>query len=136
MQLAPQQPDQHGSDKSKVLLVTRPKGNVDTLVSQGHETERNAVEVTYTLLGQQAKDTLNVKVHRFGCSRVTWQRSGKANLQAGDQLAVCTHRATPQWNGEATWTAPPGGTDVGVVDLLEPGGAPESQRPVQSIADR
>ncbi len=108
VKIAATQPDtDHAKAKAKVLLRAIPKaGPVGPLADPGYEDEK--IEVTFDLQGQKAKDEITLRVHRHGCSRVKWTRSG-GGVDANDRLEVCTHGATPQWTGKPTWTEPPGG---------------------------
>ncbi len=122
VKVAASQPTDHGADKDVILLLARPKGNKGPPKDPGFEVEKDAAEAAYALAGKQAKDTLNVEVHRFGCSLIKWQRKGKTNVNKDDRISFCTHRGTPQWDGKGDWTPPPGGTDSGVAGILNPGG--------------
>ncbi|WP_437849388.1 hypothetical protein [Sorangium sp. So ce363] len=115
MKIADVQPDgDHGEKKSKVLLKARPKGgNAGPPADPGHEDDE--VVAKYTLAGKGAKDKLSVEVHRHGCSAIKWHRKGKANVDESDRIAICEHRATPQWDGEDRWVAPPGGEGIGIL---------------------
>ncbi|WP_437739054.1 hypothetical protein WMF39_25235 [Sorangium sp. So ce1504] len=115
MKIADVQPDgDHGEKKSKVLLKARPKaGDAGPPADPGHEDDE--VVAKYTLASKGAKDKLAVEVHRHGCSAIKWHRKGKDNVEESDRIAICEHKATPQWDGEDRWTAPPGGDGIGIL---------------------
>ncbi|WP_438037402.1 hypothetical protein [Sorangium sp. So ce128] len=115
MKIADVQPDgDHGEKKSKVLLKARPKaGDAGPPADPGHEDDE--VVAKYTLASKGAKDKLAVEVHRHGCSAIKWHRKGKDNVEESDRIAICEHKATPQWDGEDRWTAPPGGEGIGIL---------------------
>lgn len=122
LEIAVAQPTDHGADKAAVLLLARPKsGNKGPPPNPGKETVKQAAEAAFTRFGQEAKDAFEVTVHRYGCSEIKWQRKGLALTEA-DKIDVCPHRANTQWSGKPNWLKPPGGTEPGIVDIVEPGG--------------
>lgn len=122
---ATQPDDNHATDKSKLLLRALP-----TSANAGPPTgnpgyQDDEVEVKYTLHSVESEDKFKVRVHRYGCSQIHWVRKGKTGgtaVDLNDRPVICTHRGTPQWNSIVNATPPPGGTEVGVVDILDPGG--------------
>jgi hypothetical protein len=124
LKLAPEQPDEHGANHPKARFLVRPKKGTDGPTDE-HEDVSEAATITYKLAGTEAKDTFGVRVHRYGCRQVTWERKGKDDLLEGDRIEVCTHRGygARQWSGKDDWTAPPGGTKTTeVAGILTPGG--------------
>ena len=119
---AAKQPEDHGIDQSKLLLQALPKsGNSGPPEDPGYLVEE--VRVQYKLHDVSAQDYFKAKVHRFGCSKTTWQRKGKAGdrpVDERDRLLICRHwNGTKQWEGRSNFTPPPAGEGV---DILKSGG--------------
>ncbi|MEM9455053.1 MAG: hypothetical protein AAGF11_12805 [Myxococcota bacterium] len=109
VQLASEQPDDHGTDQAKVLVHAVANDERPIPARPGYVDEH--VEVAYTLGEVKGTDQLPVRVYRHGCSRATWKRGYFAGL-----LHMCVHDRRTQWGELKNALPPPGAETVGVLD--------------------
>ena len=82
----------YGVNKANILLNALPVGGAGPAANPGFVEE--TVKVEYTICGKTAPDQVKVKVHRFACSQVHWQRTG-TGVTTADRIVVCDHDANP-----------------------------------------
>ncbi|MEM7157988.1 MAG: hypothetical protein AAF799_34420 [Myxococcota bacterium] len=101
------QPNQHGRDQSKVAIDALPKTGT---VGPTNDYAVEKVQIKRKLHNVPVTDTIDVHVHKKGCSQVKWRRARLNNVTSEDRLKVCKHAANPQWDNWAlNMTEPPGG---------------------------